>query len=394
MIRMIAMLGLLLFTSGCAAQASRDQEIAHEKLKDALAQASANPDKTVFINLDEHPDMVQTGDLVEIGYNYTVEAGQDCPGEGSDQWPGALRYGRRSVVAGRPSALPGLRALLDMRKGDQKTIHIPSNAAYGERDASRVRTYPCRKPIPLEFLMPAAKARQGCSEGTETGRIIDLYPHIQAEVLDEDENKRIVRLLVSEGDIFEDPHGATVVHIDNGMAVFHLTPRIGAPFKAADGVGVIVSTDADNFTVDFNHPLAGCGLQLDITVHSITKASALAKKVIDWQDDPEAALGLSSKCNRPVVLVFYAGWCQWSKRLLDETLRDPLVLGLADHFIWAKTDSSEQTQYKKIYGLNTFPTILVVSPQNTAIERMEGFQSADALYSVLERVTMGVEENL
>jgi FKBP-type peptidyl-prolyl cis-trans isomerase 2 len=329
--------------------------------------------------------------VVEVDLAYTVESGADCSSASARRFTQA-NNGRRGLLVGRSAPLPGLDRLPAMRKGEHQSVTLSPEHAFGRRDPGRISIYPRRKTLPVEFLMPAIPDAQGCSGEPVVGRIVDLSQPIRAEVLKVVDHRWVVRVLACHGERFEAPYGVTEARIAGQEVAFELTPRVGAPLPGPEGVGTILSAGAENFTVDFNHPLAGCALRLDLTVRAIHKASALEAVEIAWRSDGEELSAADGHGEKPTVLVLYAGWCAWSQKMLAESLQDPLVLSLADRFAWRKIDSSERPSLKETYRQNSYPLIVVLSKEGEEIGRLEGFQSGDALYAYLDRLWRGVED--
>src|SRR5208282_2920081 len=134
-----------------------------------------------------------------------------------------------------------------------------------------------------------------------------------------------------------------------------LSPRIGAPFRTATQKGKIVAADADSFTVDFNPPLAGKPLVVELRVLKVTPASMLTGLQIPWFEDHDKGLAAAKDEGKPAVLVLYADWCQWCKKLLTESFPDARIRELKDRLVWIKVNSDRLKDYGTKYGQTGFP---------------------------------------
>ena len=178
------------------------------------------------------------------------------------------------------------------------------------------------------------------------------------------------------GERFEESLGTTEVKVEGETVSLNLTPRLGAPFEIKGQQGRIVSSDGTNFTVDFNHPLAGKSVVLDLQVVSLVKASDLDAMQIEWIDNHDKGIALARQTGKPAVVVLYADWCAFCKRLFTESLQDPRVRELKDRFVWIKINSDANPGFKEMYGQNGFPLIILLDSEGKVIHKIDGFRDA------------------
>jgi thiol:disulfide interchange protein len=163
-----------------------------------------------------------------------------------------------------------------------------------------------------------------------------------------------------------------------------LEPQLGAPFPMKDGVGIITATDGMTFTVDFNHPLAGKAIVLDLEVVSVSPA--LQGASIDWIDDYEAGLSMAKRDSKPVFLILHADWCDWCKKTFSKTLPDPRIIAFRERFIWVQVNSDKEQKYKKQYGQEGFPMMVLLNPDGLVLKKINGYRDAAALRDELKAV--------
>ena len=119
-----------------------------------------------------------------------------------------------------------------------------------------------------------------------------------------------------------------------------------------------------------------------------------------WQTDYDAALQTAAAENKHLLMDFSGSdWCGWCIKLDNEVFSQPafieyakknLVLVLVD-FPRADTQTDDQKAANNAlaerYGIQGFPTVLILNPQGEVIERT-GYQrgGADAYVEMIEGV--------
>lgn len=111
---------------------------------------------------------VKTGDTVSIHYTGTLNDGSTFDSsDGRD--PLEFTVGSGQIIPGLDKALPG------MTVGDKKTVEIPADEAYGQRQEEALQTVP-REQIPAEIPLDIGTQLQ---VQTPTGEVM---PVMVAEV--------------------------------------------------------------------------------------------------------------------------------------------------------------------------------------------------------------------
>jgi len=95
---------------------------------------------------------------------------------------------------------------------------------------------------------------------------------------------------------------------------------------------------------------------------------------IVWHDDLIEAHLEADKTGRPIALYVRSTLCDSCDKLRDETLTDERVLELAQTFTWVLYDKSRDKAELNDFHVFTFPSILVLGPENENIHRIEGFR--------------------
>ncbi len=347
---------------------------------------------------DEDPNTAQTGDLLELHYTASLESGElirtslrsvaEDPGIKKFEVylpPGS--YGPEAVVLGTRASFPGLgTAPAGMRPGEEKQVTLPQEKAYGPRDIKWIGEYERVRSIPKTVTMSAETYVNRFGGFPKMDRKVTYNPYVEARVTNVGD-KNVTMELVPKFEKDETEMGTTEVKSLEKTIQISLTPKIGGPFQFKGRTGRIVSVDVRRFTVDFNHPLAGKPVVLKMKLLSLVKASAFEKKHIAWIEDHDQGLDAAVKEKKPVILVLYASWCKWSRRLLNESLKDPRIKMLSDRFVWIRVDSHKQKDLKEFYEQKSFPAVVLMDPDGTVFKTLKGYMGAGDLKKELMELT-------
>jgi thioredoxin-related protein len=162
--------------------------------------------------------------------------------------------------------------------------------------------------------------------------------------------------------------------------------NVGADFEMNGRRGRIIKVDQHEFTVDFNHPLAGKDLLLEIEIVSLTKAAQLKDSRLAWLEDYEQAVEAAADRKKPMVLLLHAEWCDWCKKMMAESLQDPRIKMLRDDFVWVKIDSDKQPELAARFDQKSFPMVVILDRKGNLAKRIEGYRDAATLKKELEEV--------
>lgn len=122
--------------------------------------------------------------------------------------------------------------------------------------------------------------------------------------------------------------------------------------------------------------------------------SASAEESIDWLTHPSAGMERARADEKPVLVDFWAVWCQPCKLMDETTYRDPDVIELARTFVPLKIDIDAQASFVERYDADVFPTVLFLDHHGREIGRIEGLATAKDLAERLEAIGNGYETYL
>ena len=402
MIRSILFGGLAIGLSGCTAlqpqnapsaqaDAAQEQKITaeqKEKIFQTLKQAAQSGKSDINIYLDENPDLIQLKDLVVIDVTAGTEDGllinttlENVANQKDRKWligqGKSEKFHPVEVIAGEEQGFPGVNdTVIGMKKGEQKIVTIPAEKAYGEKDPQKILKYPSVRRIPRMARAEPLGFVQQYGIFPIKGKQISFNPYLNAKIMDVVETGVALELFMKpEEEMEKVNYGKTTVTLEKDEFLIKLRPEIGAVFELEKEKGIITEAGEDTFTVDFNHPMAGKSMVLEVKVLDFTKASIANAYEISWLEDFEVGTEESKKQNKPMVLLLYAGWCEWSQKMMKDVLNDPRVTSLHDDFVWVKIDSDKHREYKEGFEQKSYPKLLILNPQGDVLKSLDGYNN-------------------
>ena len=374
--------------------AALDQKIAAKLEAALIAQSGVNNASTV----DAGNATAAPGDLATVNYTAMLEDGAvfystrktvaDDPAVKKAPWFSAPKEFTPEVVpVGKAALFPGVgNALAGMKVGGTKRLVLPPEQAFGQADPQKLQKLPLVRTMPRTLTVPAEEYVKRFNGFPTVGHEIPLTPYFSAKVAAVREKEVDLLLMAENGKIYSEPFGDTGITVDDDAITTKLKPVVGAVFPSQNGYGVVTASDADSFTVDMNNPLAGKTVTIDLDLTALTAATALPTADLPWLEEHGSALDQAKKEGKPAVLVLHADWCSFCKKLFSETMPDPRIIALRDKFIWIKVNSDKLTEYKKLYGQEGFPMIVLFKADGSIAQKLDGYQEAAPLRAVLQEV--------
>lgn len=356
-----------------------------EKLQDAIEEAQRTGKTRIDVFLDEVPGKVQTMDLVKVAYRAEMEGGQEIPPAQDTLQDGKGRT-VETLIAGKPARIPGLEnAILDMGLEKKRLIIAPENA-FGLYKAEERKDFHSVRTFPLVMDIDANAYQAQFNRIPSVGEQVRINPYFESQVIEAADGRIWIKNLAKNNHREASPIGPTTVIVNEGTITLKLDPIVGAPFTAGKRQGKIVSAEGDKFTVDFNHPLAGQSIMVDLEVIGITKPSVYKDHKVTWIEDHDLGSDQALADRKDKVLVLYADWCKWCEKLFDQTFTDPRIAMLKDRFVFVKANSDEDQSLKALYGQEGFPMVVLSDYRGKIYKKFEGFKNAQNMLSLLERI--------
>ncbi|MGD9159970.1 MAG: FKBP-type peptidyl-prolyl cis-trans isomerase [Desulfobacteraceae bacterium] len=345
---------------------------------------------------------VQVGDLVGVRYCLTLENGEilrtnireildNSEITLSDKYIESITFNDLEVLAGKKDSFPGLHnAVIGMKKGETNKIVIPPEEGYGPRSGARIRSFSSVRRLPKKTSVSLKKFHELFKSAPVKGNLVHLVPYFYHRITEINEKEVALEAEIKDAFSLKSEIGDTRIFQEENNIAIALQPKQGADFVMGNEKGRIVSMDENSFTVDFNHPLAGKKLFLELTVDSVIKASSLKDWELSWHEDYDDGLAITKKTGKPVVLIFYEDGCPWCEKLFNETLKDPRIEYLENEFVWIKADGEKHPELMDSYKMDSYPSILLLDSKGKVIEKMTGFKFApvlrDRLNTALQKI--------
>jgi len=364
---------------------------AEAALTKAIEDAIATGKNSASIELPQAEGTAKAGDLVTVRYTMTTADGAlvatteesvaaDTGRPRSAAFSARSRYCPEEIVAGGEGNLPGLaQAVIGMAPGEKKHLSLVAERAFGVRDPQRVVTMATVKSLPMTVSIPAADYVKNFGVLPVVGKELPVVPYFSARVTGVTEQQATLQLLARDGERFTEGFGTVETKVEGDSVKIHLVPTVGAPFEFRGSRGIITAAGADDFTVDFNHPLADKSVVIELEVVSLTRGETLSAVSVPWLENHGQGIEMAKREEKPAVLVLYADWCHWCKKLFSETAGDPRIKAVADRFVWIRVNSDKEKAYKEQYGQDGYPMIVLLDRQGKVTRKLDGFRDAAAL---------------
>jgi thiol-disulfide isomerase/thioredoxin len=104
----------------------------------------------------------------------------------------------------------------------------------------------------------------------------------------------------------------------------------------------------------------------------------------------DQALARAAKEQRVVFIDFYTTWCEPCKKLDLTTWKDAKVVALlGEKTIPLKVDAEREAALSKQYAVNAYPTLLLLRPDGTVLDRLVGYQAPEPFIAALRSALAG-----
>jgi FimV-like protein len=107
---------------------------------------------------------------------------------------------------------------------------------------------------------------------------------------------------------------------------------------------------------------------------------------IAWIDDMKAAFNAAQQKQAPIMIEFWADWCQPCHWLEERTLTHPSVAEASRRFVALRIDFDRNLAAAQRFGVMALPAILFTDSEGTEILRLNGFVEAPRFLALMKRV--------
>ena len=332
---------------------------------------------------------IKAGDLVSVHYTLRLEESNEVinttskkiagnSDEKKANWYKAPEsFEAEEVIAGDETFMPEIsKRVLGMCPGAKETIFLSPEKGFGQPDPKKKMRLPLIKKIPKKALVKPQQYVERFGRFPKVGERVDLTPYFKSRVSKVENEYVVLEAEIDKGDTIEHDFGITTITFQEDDIVMTIEPIIGGLFELRGQKGRIIDSDTETFTVDFNHPGAGKNLLLDIEVVAVEKADQFVNSDLQWIEDHDKGYAKASENKKPMVMVLYADWCGWCKKMLNNTVNDPRIQKLWNEFVWVKVNSDKEKEYKEFYEQKGYPMVVMTDAEGEIINRFEGFRDA------------------
>ena len=114
---------------------------------------------------------------------------------------------------------------------------------------------------------------------------------------------------------------------------------------------------------------------------------------LDWHRDKDEAFQTARATHKPVLAFLYADWCTYCRQMDSTTFRDPHVIkDLGRRFVWLRLNAEtnpEGADLQRRFGVEGYPTLLILDESGNEIERLSGFVPPDQFPERLQALVDG-----
>lgn len=106
-----------------------------------------------------------------------------------------------------------------------------------------------------------------------------------------------------------------------------------------------------------------------------------------WYKSLSEGLAVAQQEDKPILVYFWAIWCQFCEKFETETLPHPEITRiLTEDFVLVAVDLDEDKDTPRVYGVSYPPYELFLDKNGDVIERVPGFVDAGSFLPTITRV--------
>jgi thioredoxin-related protein len=123
-------------------------------------------------------------------------------------------------------------------------------------------------------------------------------------------------------------------------------------------------------------------------------ATAVRAGDVPWRHNYGRAVREAKRKGLPIFVQIGTPDCVWCRKLEKSTLKNPEVRRLlTERFIPVKVDGSEDRHTVQEFGVRSYPTLLMTSPDGKLLEKREGYVGTREFLKRLNKTLDRVESD-
>lgn len=120
---------------------------------------------------------------------------------------------------------------------------------------------------------------------------------------------------------------------------------------------------------------------------TLPDADKIHSEVIFETTDYQTAIDKAAQLNKPVMLHFYANWCQPCKKMRKKTFNNKELAELLNKYfvnIKLNIDTKEGRVQSAKFNVQGFPVVILLTPTGEVVYQHTGFQKASTIIPVIK----------
>lgn len=109
-----------------------------------------------------------------------------------------------------------------------------------------------------------------------------------------------------------------------------------------------------------------------VMIGAAAPAHRVERTAVDWQPNLTTALAVASRTQRTVIADFYTDWCVECHQMDRVTFADSAFAARTRRYVWVKVNAEKDTLAARRYGVQGYPTIVVMRPDGREYDRVLG----------------------
>lgn len=129
----------------------------------------------------------------------------------------------------------------------------------------------------------------------------------------------------------------------------------------------------------------GCGLAWASFLTVVVGQSSGAAEIV-WRQELEASLEAARSEERPVLVDFWATWCEPCRRMDRELWSRPEVVERVEEFIPVRIDVDRRPDVARRFAIGTLPAVVVADGWAEVIGAIAGYRGPQAYLAMLQAI--------